>query len=237
MDRTIEPRYDAIADWYSSWIETSWSHAVIANQLLPLCGDVSGQRVLDVACGEGVFGRLLAKQGAEIHGIDISEKLIASATLQAETSDLRLSYSIEDAQGMTGLEDEAFDGAICIMALMDIPDLPAVYAATRRVVHDGGWFTIAITHPCFDSPHAGWLNDDVSASRTLAHYLNEGEWHSTLPESIRARVGAHHRTLSTYFNEANRAGWTLEHLIEPPGGPDGQNPLIARLLLARFHAT
>jgi SAM-dependent methyltransferase len=229
--------YDEIAEWYADWVRnTSWAHPLIANYLPMLCGDVDGNQVLDVACGEGIFSRLLAEHGAVVRGIDISGQLIERAKGHAGGLSARVSFSVGDAQMLDGFEDHVFNGAICVMALMDIPDLQAVYAATRRVVRDGGWFVFVITHPCFDSPHAEWLGDDPGGARLVAHYLDEGPWHSHFTAGVRGKVGANHRTLSTYINEALAAGWSLEQMLEPAGGIPNQNPLIPRLLMARFCA-
>jgi len=40
-----------------------------------LIGNMGGQAMLDMACGEGYNTRILARQGAEAVGIDFSEKM------------------------------------------------------------------------------------------------------------------------------------------------------------------
>jgi ubiquinone/menaquinone biosynthesis C-methylase UbiE len=229
--------YDEIADWYADWVQTtSWAHGVIASELVALCRPVDQQRLLDVACGEGTFSRLLGRAGHEVVGVDVSTKLIAIARERSKDTDDSLKFVVDDARTLATCPDAAFDGAICVMALMDIPDLGAVYRSVRRVVRSGGWFVIAITHPCFDSPHADWIETDDGSARLVRHYLDEGSWRSRYAEGVRGKVGAYHRTISTYLNEAIAGGWALERLVEPAGGPPGQTPLIPRLVLARFRA-
>lgn len=118
------------------------------------------------------------------------------------------------------------------MALMDTPDLSATFRAVRRVVKTGGWFVAVITHPCFESLLASW---DESGNRLTERYLTEGEWFSHHAEGVRARVGASHRTVSTYLNEALRAGWQFDRILEPQNvWSDDPNPEIPRLMFLRF---
>jgi hypothetical protein len=107
------------------------------------------------------------------------------------------------------------------MALMDIPDLAATYQAIHRVLRAGGWFVFSITHPCFQSPHAQWIpSDDGTVSRRIVTYFEEGFWRSGNPDGVRGKVGAYHRTLSSYLNELLRTGFDLARIVEPRGaGP------------------
>ena len=41
--------------------------------------NLEGTRILDAGCGTGVLSRMLDKRGAEVVGVDISEKLIEVA--------------------------------------------------------------------------------------------------------------------------------------------------------------
>jgi 2-polyprenyl-3-methyl-5-hydroxy-6-metoxy-1,4-benzoquinol methylase len=45
-------------------------------------GLARGQKVLDIGCGVGAFLRLVAGRGAEPHGIDASESLVACPTMR-----------------------------------------------------------------------------------------------------------------------------------------------------------
>ena len=49
-----------------------------------LLGDLHGQRVLDVGCGEGTNAVLLAKLGAEVEGVDVSSRLVEIGTRRAQ---------------------------------------------------------------------------------------------------------------------------------------------------------
>lgn len=63
---------------------------------LALCGDVRGLRVLDVGCGNGYFGRALARRGALVIGIDISPRMIEHAKQQeaADPSGSSITFSM-----------------------------------------------------------------------------------------------------------------------------------------------
>ena len=69
----VEARYDAVADFYAAGWPDSGDDPV-ARALLGLCGDVAGERVLDLACGHGRITRQLAGRGAIVTGIDISAR-------------------------------------------------------------------------------------------------------------------------------------------------------------------
>ena len=47
--------------------------------MLDLCGDVRGQHMLDLGCGEGRFCRMLAERGASVTGIDPIAEMIAAS--------------------------------------------------------------------------------------------------------------------------------------------------------------
>ncbi len=234
--RTSSALYDEIADWYATWVHTeSRVHQILIEALPTLMGDVSGRRVLDVACGEGVFARLLATHGARVVGVDLSPRMVALANESDVHASARITCHVDDAQTLATLHAADFDGAVCMMALMDIPDLEATCRSVRRVVKPGGWFIVAITHPCFEAPHATWEEEVLhpDAGRVIRSYLEEGLWRSDFSGGVRGKVGAWHRTLGTYLNTMIATGWMLERFVELVSGVEGQNPRIPRLVMMR----
>jgi hypothetical protein len=99
------------------------------------------------------------------------------------------------------------------MAFMDIDDLPGALAAVAGTVRPGGWFVASFVHPCFPGNEAG-----LSSWPPDRSYFTEGWWTSTAhnPVGVRIRVGSSHRTLSSYLNALVDAGFSLEHVVEPP---------------------
>jgi ubiquinone/menaquinone biosynthesis C-methylase UbiE len=215
-------RYDEIAAWYDESIRRgSLIHDLYLPSLFELVGAVAGQQICDLACGQGVVARRLAERGARVIGIDLSEKLLAIARRDEATEPLGIVYRHGDAQDLGSMADTTFDGVVCNIALMDIPDLAAVFGTVERILRPGGWFAFTITHPCFQTPAARWLDTaDGPPARAVSGYFDEGYWRSDYPHGVRGQVGAYHRTLSTYFNTLIAAGLTLERLVEPPAtGP------------------
>jgi ubiquinone/menaquinone biosynthesis C-methylase UbiE len=58
--------YDEIADWYDAQVRDSLLpfHTVAIAALLELMGDIHGQEVCDLACGQGILSRELARRAS-----------------------------------------------------------------------------------------------------------------------------------------------------------------------------
>ena len=111
-----------IAEQYQQAKAQSWRQHAETHSFMRLIGDVEGKRVLDVACGEGHFTRLLRNAGAaEVVGIDISERMIELAREQETRQPLGIEYRVEDAR--TVAEHADFDLVVGAWLL--------VYAQTR----------------------------------------------------------------------------------------------------------
>lgn len=215
-------RYDAIADWYDTQMRAGGmlrglQHDLILPALLDLAGDVRGQQVLDLACGHGDCARALARRGAHVTGVDISERMLAIARREEEAAPLGITYRRDDAHTGATLRAGDFDGVTCNMALMDIPDLDAAFRTVHRALRPDGWFAFAITHPAVQTPGSDWLErSGRTRARVSGDYFAEGYWLPQGAPGVRGRVGAHHRTLSTVINSLLAAGFQLERLAEPP---------------------
>src|SRR5439155_7683106 len=114
-----------------------------------LMGKVAGRRICDLACGQGRVARHLADRGASIVGIDLSAKLLAIARHHEDVAPRGIEYRHADARSLDGVADGTFDGVVCHMALMDIPDLAPTLRSCACSLQPGGWFVFSILLPLY----------------------------------------------------------------------------------------
>jgi ubiquinone/menaquinone biosynthesis C-methylase UbiE len=234
--------YNDIAQWYDQFLrERPVYTEVILPNLLALVGEVEGEVICDLACGQGWVARELARRGAQVTGLDLAPNLLALAQRYEEQEPLGIGYMQGDAELAEGLNDQQFTGCVCVLALITIADLQATFQSIRRILKPGGWLVFAIPHPCFEPPHARWTSlpdPEHPLGRIVTGYYDERQWFSSNPDGVRSRVGDYHRMLSTYLNQLAAAGFALERALEP-GPSDRQaervpgNREIPTLLLIR----
>lgn len=101
---------------------------------------LSGQQVLDVGCGGGILAEAMARQGAEVLGIDLASKSLKVAQLHALESGLANVAYREVAVEALALERPAsFDVVTCMEMLEHVPDPASVVKACADLVKPGGW--------------------------------------------------------------------------------------------------
>ena len=203
-----QARYDQFAEWYEQWIGDAPPLLAAHAGLLPA---VTGDRVLDIACGQGRMSRYLASLGAHVTGIDISAAMLGKARAAGPDN---ITYIHADVTGhLAWWDGRPFDGCTCELALMDIDDLAGTLSTVTAVLRPDGWFAASIVHPCFPGNEHG-----RSSWPPGQGYESEGWWTSPdhNPDRVRIRVGATHRKLSTFLNALLDAGLDAERFVEPP---------------------
>jgi 2-polyprenyl-3-methyl-5-hydroxy-6-metoxy-1,4-benzoquinol methylase len=198
---------------------------------------VAGDRLIDVACGNGVTSRRLRKAGASVTAFDFSEAMINLARKRDGPPDI--DYRIIDATNREALLDlgvGAFDGALCNMALMDMADIDPLMNALASLLRLNGRFVFSVLHPCFNNPaivQMGELEDrggsivttySVKVSRYLTPYTQAG---LAMVEQPAPHL-YFHRSLSALFASAFEAGLVLDAMEErafPADNIGGSTPL------------
>ncbi|MGH2460744.1 MAG: class I SAM-dependent methyltransferase [Chloroflexota bacterium] len=212
----VTSAYDAIAEWYDAWVGTgSMRDDPFFPTVEALMGEIGGLTVCDLACGQGRVARYLAGLGARVVGVDLSAKLLAIARRHEEAEPRGVAYLQADARQLDGIVDAAFDGLICHLALMDIADLAPTLRGIARILKPAGWLVFSILHPCYNSSRSGEIESPEGIARVVAGYFTEGYWRSETRTGPPGKVGAYHRTLSTYVNTLADVGLALDRVAEP----------------------
>ena len=108
----------------------------------------AGGVLLDLACGRGAYGLLIAKQaGAMLIGVDFSALALAEAREQAVRIGVTNASFRTGELTATGLPGASVDAVLCTDAIQ-FPDEPAVaYDEIRRVVKPGGRVALTCWEP------------------------------------------------------------------------------------------
>lgn len=105
------------------------------------------EKVLDVGCGQGCFGRLKPTPSAEVFGIDIDPIAVESASRYETTARIDL-----DA-GTLPFEDATFDAAFAKDILEHLSQPWMLLADVKRVLRPGGRLMISVP---MEYPRAVW---------------------------------------------------------------------------------
>ena len=99
---------------------------------------LAGKRVLDIGCGGGILAESMAKKGANVTGIDLSEKALKVADLHSLETGIAVRYELIAAEDMAAREPAGFDVVTCMEMLEHVPDPAAIVKACATLVKPGG---------------------------------------------------------------------------------------------------
>jgi 2-polyprenyl-6-hydroxyphenyl methylase/3-demethylubiquinone-9 3-methyltransferase len=97
-----------------------------------------GADVLDVGCGGGILSESLARAGARVLGIDLSQAVLDVAELHALEANLKVDYRAIAAEDLAAQQPASFDVVTCMEMLEHVPDPAASVAALAGLAKPGG---------------------------------------------------------------------------------------------------
>ncbi|GAB5519866.1 MAG: hypothetical protein RhofKO_21170 [Rhodothermales bacterium] len=204
-------RVEAITQSWDANAE-AWTHAVREQQIesrrlvtdqaiLDAILALEPKRVLDVGCGEGWLCRALAEQGVRAIGIDASASLVEAARGRRGGHFAVISYE-DIVTDSARVPHGPFDAVVCNFALL-ADEIQPLLRALRELISIGGALVIQTVHPWSsrgEAPYAdGWRTEDfTSMGKGFTHVM---PWY--------------YRTLTSWVDELNQAGWQVCSLAEP----------------------
>ncbi|MBB3119522.1 2-polyprenyl-6-hydroxyphenyl methylase/3-demethylubiquinone-9 3-methyltransferase [Massilia violacea] len=99
---------------------------------------LAGKNVIDIGCGGGILAESMARKGAKVTGIDLSEKALKVADLHSLESGVPVRYKLVAAEEMAAQEAGQYDVVTCMEMLEHVPDPAAIVRAAATLVKPGG---------------------------------------------------------------------------------------------------
>ncbi len=133
--------------WWDVHAEFKALHALNPVRLNWMMNHVNllGKQIVDVGCGGGILAESMAKCGAQVLGIDLSEAGLAAAqhhfehTTKPLAPALDLRYESISAEVLAAREAGTYDVVTCMEMLEHVPDPASIVNACAALVKPGGW--------------------------------------------------------------------------------------------------
>ena len=145
QDDNIDPseilKFSAMADyWWNPSGRLKSLHDINPLRLGYMESRVSlaGKTVIDIGCGGGLLSEAMAKSGAAVIGIDMSEASLGVAKRHIQGSDLEIDYQCATAETFADRHPGRFDVVVCMELLEHVPNPKSVAAACSHLVKPGG---------------------------------------------------------------------------------------------------
>jgi ubiquinone/menaquinone biosynthesis C-methylase UbiE len=206
-----EEAYDEIADWYSARKRGSYEFRIQLPAILNLIGNLGGKSLLDIGCGPGLYSVEFARRGANVHGLDISRKMLDKARNNAKMTNTTLRLQKTDAHFLPFM-DESFDIAVLILTILNVKMIQEV----ARVLRSDGLLLFSDTHPIVESK-GKWESDGVGAGRIIEDYFSQDKrkWRIEPVPDQTITLKYYTRTVGQCVNMIADAGFEILRIAEP----------------------
>jgi len=211
--------WDQAARWYDALVGdhgSDYQKDIIMPGATRLMNLKKGHRVLDLACGQGVFSRYLLAKGMQVEGLDTSAELLKLARARSKPA---ISFHLADACDTGTFEESHFDAVACLLALQNMEEIEPTFKNVARWLKPEGRFVMVVTHPCFRIPrqtHWGWDEEKKIEYRRVDRYASDLSIPIITPPlaGSKGHTTTYHRSLQTYVTALAGAGLCVESLEE-----------------------
>ncbi len=151
-----------------------------------------GLAMLDIGCGGGILSESMARLGAQVTGIEITEKNVRVARMHAQSSGLAIDYRLATVDRLAR-EGARFDAVLNMEVIEHVEHLPEFLADCGRLVRPGGVMVVASINRTL----AAWLMAIVGAEYIL-RWLPRGTHHYRKlvpPAQVIHALGGEYRVL------------------------------------------
>ncbi|HOP19406.1 MAG TPA: bifunctional 2-polyprenyl-6-hydroxyphenol methylase/3-demethylubiquinol 3-O-methyltransferase UbiG [Parvularculaceae bacterium] len=104
---------------------------------------LEGLRLLDVGCGGGLVAEPMRRLGAEVVGLDASERNIAVASTHARQQGLDIDYRAGTIEALLASGEAPFDIVLNLEAVEHVADPALFLSASAQMVKPGGFMVVA----------------------------------------------------------------------------------------------
>lgn len=212
--------WNKVASWYDDLLSTdpdSYQSKVIVPNLLRVLDLKKGEEVYDLACGQGYFAGLFARNGAKVVASDLSKKLISIAT---EKLSKEIKFYVTSAEKAPFIKDKSIDTVVVVLAIQNIENVSGVFAECKRILKDGGRVVLVLNHPAFRVPQGSdWYFGDGVQSRIVSKYLSESKVSIDMTpgeKDVKKKVKtiSFHRSMQYYMKIFSKNGFAITRLEE-----------------------
>jgi ubiquinone/menaquinone biosynthesis C-methylase UbiE len=156
MGQAMTTNYDPITEQYKRSKQQPWRSHIEGFSLMALIGDPTGKSVLDLACGEGFYTRMVRQRGAaKVTGVDLSAGMIDLARKQEEAHQPGIEYLVGDARHLELPEKYDLVVAAYLLNYAHNPaELETMCCGIAHCLKPGARFVTVNSNPALDFSRA-----------------------------------------------------------------------------------
>ncbi len=216
-----ETSWGKVAGWYADLLkdDNTYQTRVILPNLKRLLDLKKGEKVLDLACGNGFFSAEFTKT-AKVIGVDIARNLIEQARKNVPSAN----FFVSSAEKMEFLDDNSVSKIVIVLAIQNMESPHLVFKECARILKPGGSLHIVLNHPAFRIPKkSSWGWDPATGSgqagvqyRRIDAYLSESKEKIQMYPGDAPSVHTYsfHRPLQYFFKTLGNQNFYVNRLEE-----------------------
>jgi ubiquinone/menaquinone biosynthesis C-methylase UbiE len=218
--------WNKVAIWYDELLkgDDSYQAKVILPNILRFLNIKKGEKVYDLACGQGYFANVFAHEGADVVASDLSKNLIETAKKNSKPASTqgggKISFYVTPAHKAQFLKDNSIDTIVVVLAIQNIENVGDVFAECKRVLKKDGRIVLVLNHSAFRVPQGSdWVYDNGIQSRIISQYLSPSKIFIDMTPGEKnpkkkIKTISFHRSLQDYVKIFSKNGFAVTRLEE-----------------------
>ena len=172
---------------------------------------VFGKKILDVGCGGGILAESMAREGADVTGLDMGAEPLQVARLHSLETGIKVTYVQETVEQHANEHAGLYDIVTCMEMLEHVPDPRSVVLACAKLVKPGGH----VFFSTINRNNKAWLMAVIGAEYVLKmvpkgthdvkKFIRPSEligWIDETPLRERHMIGLHYNPVTDHFKLA-----------------------------------
>ncbi len=215
VDHQEIAKFEAVASrWWDLEGEFNPLHRINPlrlNYIQQRADGVFGKKILDVGCGGGILAESMAREGAEVTGLDMGAEPLQVARLHSLETGIKVTYVQETVEQHADEHAGLYDIVTCMEMLEHVPDPRSVVLACAKLVKPGGH----VFFSTINRNNKAWLMAVIGAEYVLKmvpkgthdvkKFIRPAEligWIDETPLRERNMIGLHYNPLTDKFKLA-----------------------------------